>query len=217
MKKTKSLLILGTLGLMLLGCYPQGPEYVDDLDLVYTNHNAEYDFASKGTYARPDEIIKITGKFLDPDGPEAPETIPDAVADQIFDAFDANMTDLGWEKVELDQDPDITMLPAVLETTTLVYWYDYWYGWWGGYPGYPGYYPPGGYYPGYPSYPVVSSYSTGTLLFLLTDPHEVSGSGNLIIQWSFAGNGILTGSYNVNRVTKAIDQGFKQSPYLKTN
>jgi hypothetical protein len=55
MKKTKSLLILVcALGLLLLGCYPQGPEYVDDLDLVYTNHNADYDFASKGTYARPD-------------------------------------------------------------------------------------------------------------------------------------------------------------------
>jgi hypothetical protein len=214
MKKTKSLLILGALGLMLLGCYPQGPEYVEDLDLVYTNHNDEFDFAGKGTYSRPDDIIKITG---DPDLDEDPEYIPDAVATTILAQFDENMEALGWTKVDPAVEiPDIAMLPASLETTTITYWYDYWYGWWGGYyPGYPG----GGYYPGYPSYPVVTSYSTGTLLFLITDgdPDAVAGNGSHLIHWSFAANGVLTGSYNINRVTKAIDQGFKQSPYLKTN
>lgn len=212
MKKTKSLLILCALGLMLWGCYPQGPEYVEDLDLVYTNHNADYDFASKGTYARPDDIIKITGENI----VGAPETIPDAVAVAVLAKFDDNMEALGWTKVDLDDDPDIAVLPASLETTTITYWYDYWYGWWGGYyPGYPG----GGYYPGYPSYPVVTSYSTGTLLFLITDgdPDEVGGNGSHLIHWTLAANGVLTGTYDINRVTKAIDQGFKQSPYLKTN
>jgi hypothetical protein len=213
MKKTKSLLILGTLGLLLLGCYPQGPEYIDDLDLVYTNHNADYDFASKGTYARPDEIIKITG---DPNLDNDPETVPPQVANAIFDAFDTNMEDLGWTRVDpAVVEPDVVMLPATLETTTITYWYDYWYGWWGGYyPGYPG----GGYYPGYPSYPVVTSYSTGTLMFIITDGEPLSEEeeGDHVIQWTFAANGVLTGSYDVNRVTKAIDQGFKQSPYLKS-
>lgn len=213
MKKTKSLFLVCAMGLMLLGCYPDGAEYVEDLDLVYTNYDDDFDFASKGTYARPNEIIKITG---DPDLDEDPETVPDAVAAAIFAKFDANMTALGWTKVDLDDDPDIAMLPASMETTTLVYWYDYWYGWWGGYyPGYPG----GGYYPGYPSYPVVSSYSTGTLMFLFTDgdPDVVGGNGSHLIHWAFAANGVLTGTYDVNRVNKAIDQGFKQSPYLKTN
>lgn len=210
MKKTKSLLILGTLGLMLLGCYPQGPEYVDDLDLVYTNHDDTYDFTSKNTYARPNDIVKITGNLIDQD--EDPEYIPGPTAATILAQFDENMTEMGWTKVELDADPapDVVMLPAALETTTITYWYDYWYGWWGGY------YPPGGYYPGYPSYPVVTSYSTGTLVFLIADT-DVNEVGNRVIHWSFAANGVLSGSYNVNRVTKAIDQGFKQSPYLKTN
>lgn len=213
MKKTKSLILACAAGLVLLGCYPQGPEYVEDLDLVYTNYNDDFDFGSKGTYARPDEIIKITG---DPSLDDEPETIPDAVAATILAQFDENMEALGWELVEADENPDVVMLPASLETTTITYWYDYWYGWWGGYyPGYPG----GGYYPGYPSYPVVTSYSTGTLLFLITDgdPDIVGGNGSHLIHWTFAANGVLTGSYNVNRVTKAIDQGFKQSPYLKTN
>jgi hypothetical protein len=212
MKKSKSLLILCALGLMLLGCYPQGPEYVEDLDLVYTNHNANYDFASKGTYARPDDIIKITGENIIGE----PETIPDFAATAILEQFDDNMEALGWTKVDLNDDPDIAVLPASIEATTITYWYDYWYSWWDGYyPTYPG----GGYYPGYPSYPVVTSYSTGTLLFLITDgdPDEVGGNGSHLVHWTFAANGVLTGNYDVNRVTKAIDQGFKQSPYLKTN
>lgn len=35
--------------------------------------------------------------------------------------------------------------------------------------------------------------------------------------WTAAINGLLSGSYNVNRVTKGVDQAFEQSPYLKTN
>ena len=35
--------------------------------------------------------------------------------------------------------------------------------------------------------------------------------------WTAAINGLLSGSYNTNRVNKAIDQAFSQSPYLQTN
>ena len=35
--------------------------------------------------------------------------------------------------------------------------------------------------------------------------------------WTAAANGLLSGSYEVSRVTKAIDQAFEQSSYLKTN
>ena len=45
----------------LSGCYPEGAEYVEELDLVLTNYDDSYDFSSKTTYAMPDSIIKITG------------------------------------------------------------------------------------------------------------------------------------------------------------
>lgn len=199
--------MVGALSTTLLGCTPNGPEYIEDLDLVYTNYDDSYDFASKHTYARPDDIIKITGNSL---VQEDPEYLPHAAASAFLGQFDENMAAMGWELVDLDDDPDMVMLPASLETTTLVYWYDYWYDWWWGW-GYPG----GGYYPGYPYYPSVSTYSTGTLLFTLTDP-DVNAVGNRVIHWTFAANGVLSGNYNLNRVTKAIDQGFKQSPYLKS-
>jgi hypothetical protein len=55
-------------------------------------------------------------------------------------------------------------------------------------------------------------------MFIITDGEPLSEEeeGDHVIQWTFAANGVLTGSYDVNRVTKAIDQGFKQSPYLKS-
>jgi hypothetical protein len=201
--KSKTIILIGTLGIVLLGCYPQGPEYVDDLDVVLTYFNDDYEFASKQTYARPDKIVKITGNLRDG---EDPVFIPDATAALILAQIDANMQDLGYQKVDVSADADLLLAPAAWETTTIVYWYDYWYWWWGGY--YPGW----GYYPGY-----VSSYSTGTLIMSLIDPAMVGANGNPVVQWTGAMNGLLTKSYNASRVNKAIDQAFDQSPYLKTN
>lgn len=200
--KSKLTLVLLTLSILLVGCYPQGPEYTEDLDIVLTNFKSGYDFNSKGTYARPDKIVKITGNLQDGDDPEF---IPDATAALILSQIDKNMENLGWDKVDIDDDPDLLLAPASMETTTIFYYYDYWYWWYGGY--YPGW--------GYPSYG--GSYTTGTLLMSLIDPEQVGANGNAIFQWTGAINGILTGSYNATRVNKGIDQAFAQSPYLKTN
>jgi uncharacterized protein DUF4136 len=203
MKNRKYLtLIILTLGTLLVGCYPQGPEYTEDLDLVLTNFQSGYDFASKSTYARPNQIVKVTGNLVEGDDPEF---IPDATAALILAQIDKNMEDLGWDKVDIDDDPDVLLVPASMETTTIFYYYDYWYWWYGGY--YPGW--------GYPVYG--GSYTTGTLLMSMVDPEVIGANGNIIVQWTGALNGILTGAYNANRVNKGIDQAFTQSPYLKTN
>jgi len=190
--------------LMLWGCYPQGPEYVEDLDIVLTSHEEEYNFAAKATYAMPDKIVKITGNVAEG---EDPAFIPDATAQQILSTIAGNMADLGWERVDVDENPDMMLLPAAWEVTTVYYWYDYWYWWYGAYYPYWGYTPPVYY----------SSYTTGTLLMTLTDPDLVGANGNPIRQWSGAINGILTGTYDATRVTTAIDKAFAISPYLKTN
>lgn len=196
-----------SLSALLLGCYPDGPDYTEDLDIVLTNYEKTYDFKAKGTYARPDKIVKITGNLI---GNDEPSYIPDKVAAPILAQIDKNMAALGWAKVELSEtsSPDILLTPASWETTTIYYYYDYWYWWYGGY--YPGW--------GYPSYPTyASSYSTGTLLMNLVDPAVVGADGNAVTQWTGAVNGILTGAYDAARVNKGVDQAFTQSPYLKTN
>ncbi len=129
------------------------------------------------------------------------------MADQILQHIADNMESLGWTRVEGDASPDVVLLPAAWETTTITYYYDYWYWWWGGY------------YPYYPYYPPVYSYSytTGTLLMNIEDPTQTGTNGNLIKQWTGALNGVMNDVYNDARISKLINQAFDQSPYLKTN
>ena len=202
-KRSYSIGFLAAMIIMLTGCYPKGPEFIEDLDVVLTNFESGYDFRSKQTYALPDRIVMITG---DKRQGEDPEYIPDATASLILAQIDKNMTALGWQKVGVDQSPDLLLEPASLESTTTLYYYDYWYWWYGAY------YPWWGYYP-----VSATSYSTGTLLMRLIDPEAVGANGRPVVQWTGAANGIMAWSYNSTRINKAIDQAFSQSPYLKTN
>lgn len=206
MKKRISIFLIVASAFLLGGCYPDGPEYVEDLDVVLTTHNEEYDFMAQATFALPDKVVKITGDIAEG---EEPSFLPDVTANTILSSIESNMEALGWVKVDLEDDPDVLILPAAWETTTIYYWYDYWYWWYGGYWG--------GYWPYYP--PVyTSSYTTGTLLMSMTDPDVLSADGNRINQWAGAVNGLLTGSYNADRIKDAIDKAFAiSSSYLKTN
>lgn len=204
MRKKIFLLTAILSGLFLWGCYPDGPKYTEDLDIVLTHHNPDYEFAQKHTYAMPDKIVKITGNILEG---ELPEFIKDVYASQILRKIADNMESLGWTRVTVDASPDLLLVPAAWETTTIYYYYDYWYWWWGGY------------YPGWPYYPPVYgySYTTGTLLMNLIDPEITGTNGNPIAQWTGALNGILNDSYNDGRMSKLINQAFSQSQYLQTN
>jgi hypothetical protein len=204
--KRKILITIGFFSaLMIAGCYPGGPDYTEELDVVLTYHNPDYNFGTKPTYAMPDQIVKITGNIQEG---EMPEFIPPATAAQILSKIQENMDALGYNRVPMSEDGvDMVLLPASWETTTVSVWYDYWYWWWGGY-GWGWYYP---YYP--PVY--VTSYTTGTLIMNLMDKAEVSANGNLVLQWTGAINGVMNYTYDASRVNTAIDKAFDQSPYLK--
>jgi hypothetical protein len=201
--KRKSVVPLVHLLIVLASCYPQGPEYIEDLDVIVTEFKDEYDFNGKATYSLPDRIVKITGDVTRGDDPEF---IPDATAALILTRIESNMNALGWQKVDIEDSPDVLLTPAAWETTTIVYYYDYWYWWYGGY------YPWWGYFP---SYPV--SYTTGTLIMRMIDPEIVGANGSPVSQWTGGISGILTNAYNASRVNTAIDRAFNQSPYLKIN
>jgi hypothetical protein len=206
MKRISFLFLTAIAGLLLWGCYPNGPEYVDDLDVVYTTYSQDYDFASKGTYARPNQIV--TDVKIE-DGETTYVFMKDVFAEPILQAIDDNMEANGWERIDISQDPDVLVNPAAWSSTTYFYsyWYDWWYGgWYGGWYGW--YYPP---------YYSVSSYTTGTMVITIADPNEESPIGKTEAKWVAAANGLTSGNYDVNRVTRAIDQAFEQSPYLKTN
>ncbi len=193
--------VLGIIGIVFLmvSCYPGGAEYYEDMDIVYTNYETDYDFASKGNYAMPDQIVKITGNLVEG---EDPEFVKEPYNSQVLAKIADNMSALGWTKVDDPENADLVLFPAVWTNTTVYYWYDYWCWYYYYYCGW-----------GY-NYAYVTSYTTGTFVMTLVangdnyiDPQSV---------WTAAANGLFSGAYDVSRVNNAIDQAFEQSPYLET-
>jgi hypothetical protein len=205
--KLLKFLSLAAIVVLLTQCYPEGPEYYDQLDLVYSNYDPDYNFAEKLTFALPDKILKIDEDLINSDGINYVNT---AYASVMLAKIRENMLADGWTEVGIDARPDVLLAPAAYELTTY-YSYDWWYyyDWW-----YGGYYPPGGWY--YP-YPVVEGYSTGSLIVSMVDPNELSANDKARVAWVFVINGLLEGStseFNA-RMTKGINQAFEQSQYLK--
>ena len=191
-------------GFAFAGCYPGGAEFTEDLDAVYTNHLANFDFQGRSTYAMPDKIV--VDVQVQNDGDTVYVYMKDAYAQPILNAIDANMSSLGWSKVDVHNNPDVVLTPAGIKNTT--YFYSYWYCWW--YGGYWGWY--------YPPYYTVSSYTTGSFIMVIADPTPDDSAINLSpAAWVGVGNGLFTGNNDLERAKNAIDQAFDQSPYLKTN
>ena len=201
-------LLIAAVPFLLLGCYPDGPDYAEDLDIVYTSYEKEYDFSANGTFAMPDEIV-VDVKIED--GETTYVYMKTAFADPILASIESNMEEYGWTRVDIDDDPDVVLTPAALSSTTYFYsyWYDWWYGgYWGG--GWGWYYPP---------YYTVSSYTTGSLVMTIADPHAGDDSpiNRSPAVWVGVGNGLVSGAYDITRVTQSVDQAFAQSPYLNVN
>lgn len=199
MKQKLTALVLFFSLFLLLGCYPDGADYTDELDIVYTVYDKEYNFQNATTYSLPDKIVILGDE-------DNVEFIADVYAIPILARIDSNLQALGWTKVDNDENPDVQVMPASWTTTTISYWgggywcyWDPYYcgGWW--------------YYP----YPIVSSYTTGTLMMNMVEKEPSSVDGRKKVVWVGAINGLLQGSYNASRINNAIDQSFKQSPYLK--
>ena len=147
--------------LLFSGCLPKQPDYIDQLDLVYTNYSPTFHFADQHTYSIPDKVVKVTGALADGDTSEI-EYVSSTYSDRIIQAVKDGMNSNGWTEVDVADNPDVILFPAVNTTTTVNYYYDW--GYWGWYYPWYGY---GWYYPGYYP-PVVTSYKTGTLLVQMT-------------------------------------------------
>ena len=197
----KFLKILSLAGLVFLltQCYPEGPTTYDEMDIVYSNYYQGYNFASKKTYSIPDKIVKVDENLVNGG---SPSYVKATYADPILAKIKQEMKDYGWTEVTVSDSPDVVLSPAAMEYTSTYYYYDYWYG---------GYY--GWYYP----YPVTASYTTGSLVVAMIDPNLLTANDKQTVVWTFIVNGLLEGSTSefTNRFTKAINQAFIQSEYLK--
>ncbi|GGF47115.1 DUF4136 domain-containing protein [Echinicola rosea] len=202
-----SFLAVGMVAGLSWSCLPSGPDYVEDMDIVYTTYQEDYDFMAQGTYAMPDQIVSDVKVN---EGDTTYVYLDDEYATPILSEIAQNMESYGWERVDMEDAPDMLMMPAATSTTNYYYywWYDWWWGWY--YPGWWGWY--------YPPYYPVSSYSTGSLIMVLTDPSAADNNpiNKSNAAWLSVSNGILTYYNDIDRVTDAIDQAFDQSPYLQT-
>lgn len=194
----KSVFYLIGIIFLMVSCYPGEIDSYEELDLVYTNYDDTYDFASKGTYAMPDKIVKVTGNLAE--GQE-PEFVPEPYNTEILAMIRTQMNSLGWTE-EDKEIADMVLLPAVWSNTTVVYWYDYWCWYYYYYCGW------GWYYPTY------TTYTQGTMVMTLIPNGEASVEP--VNVWVAALNGLVSGTYNVSRISNGIDQAFEQSPYLNT-
>ncbi len=197
-------------------CYPGDINTVGEADLVLTFFDSTADFASIGTYAMPDSIVRIT----DEGGSSAANPVVDA---QVLAQIEAEFAALGYTRVVVNgAEPDVVVVVTAARVDIDYWfgggWWDYW-GWWPGWgPGWgPCCYGPG-YAPGYPWGPVYGgTQSIGTLVITMLDPNMTPRQEMEIPAiWVGAINGLLQGSDAsiVARLEGLIGQAFVQSPYL---
>lgn len=134
----------------------------------------------------------------------------------VIDHIVANLNAFGWQKVTINDSPDVVILPSVSQSTEVHYYHndEYW-DWY-----YPSYYYPNGwdwYYGAYYSPPMSNSFKTGTVLIQMTAPDKGGQSNQLPVVWIGVVNGLLEGTTTSinNRIVSAVDQAFTQSPYLR--
>ncbi|EMS32637.1 hypothetical protein C943_00990 [Mariniradius saccharolyticus AK6] len=190
---------------LLWNCYPDGPEFYEDMDITFTSFERDFDFQARSTYSLPNKIV--TDVEIK-NGDTTYIFMKDIYAIPILEAIEQNMADFGWEKVAISESPDVVLTPGAIRNTTLLY--SYWYNWW-----YGGYYPGWGWY--YPPFYTVSSYTTGSMIITMSDPNVDNPINLTRASWIMVGNGLLSGTGNIARITDSIDQAFIQSPYLKLN
>jgi hypothetical protein len=191
-----AVLLVTGLTLLFSSCYPGDPLSTSETDIVATFYNQNADFSTKQTYIRPDRVIDVNDTTLGTDY--------DAL---IIGQVDENMQALGFTRVTDPMTADVVVSALVSQTT-----------WVGGacYPPYWGwYYPYYGYGYGW-CYPVTYSFQTGTVLLVMVDAADTTSGATNPALWVAGINGLVDGveAAVTDRISRSIDQAFRQSPYL---
>ncbi len=207
------------------GCEPDGPEALEDYDVVVTNYDSSYNFAAVRTYYLIDTVVHATGSAGQSSSPELDRTLDRYILTQLA----TELNNLGYTRITAvtpAQRPDVLVTVSGLTTTTTnvnYYYYNWWnyYDWWGGwntwYPSYtPAYYPYWGYPYAYSAY--ASSYTTGTLLVEMSTPNQpLTAQQRFPLVWRASLNGLLSNNQanTQARIATGLRQAITQSPYLQ--
>ena len=202
------LLMVLLIGLLTFSCYKDYGMETKDFDLVAAFYDNTADFTTYATYMMPDSIYHIIEEG-------GTDNISRKFVQVVLAQINANMQALGYREIDAPSENNQPDLTVVVMVTTQDNYYAY-----GNYPSYPPYYPwyPGWgwYYPWYPAYGV-ADFSTGTVLLTLVDTEQFVADENATkAVWAGAANGLLDDSDSniANRLTTAINEAFRISPYL---
>ena len=232
--KKLHLLLYGLLiALGLPSCYPDEIDETEDLDVVVTQFDEDFDFQTKQYYLLPDTVTVIT------DAQSYDKSQEELALDQaILDEIDDQMQQAGYIKLTpadtsdaAKMDQAVIMLTSRSAVAYTNYYFDYYYGgrsYWNWYYGFDYYYP--GYYYNYYypwGYPATYSYtySVGTVIIEMVDPidpFKVDDDDSEVsynVRWLAILNGLAEMSYanTEERITTGIVQAFNQSSYLYQN
>ena len=136
----------------------------------------------------------------------------DIIVQNVKDGFEGyGYTFIDPDDVSDTNQPDAFVFISASASRTTVIWQGGWGGWWGWYPGWGGWwgYPPCCYYG-------ASSWVSGTLFVDMLDA-ESADADTVDVFWSMAINGVAgtTAGGTANRITRDMNAGFLQSPYLQ--
>jgi len=205
------------IGSLFISCYPDGPEYTSDYDLVGSVYDPECVFDDAITFVMPDSVVFVQ------DENDTREYLTDEQEQIILDEVRSNFVAMGWVDSTFTADtmPDVVItITGIASKTQGAWWYYWgWYGWGGYYPGWGG-----GYYPGYPwypggGYPVYYEYTTGSLVLEMIDWVNADPDAEYPpIVWAGALNGLVNRvPVNIDKVLDGVHKIFELSPYLDKN
>ena len=208
------------IALVFPACEVQGPDEIEDLDVVISIHSNNPELPNLSTYRIADDVVNLG---------DSTASLPADLNNGIVNAFRMQLNGLGWQEIDQTDSAtvaDVVVLISALKSENLIiiddwwnYW-DYWYGWDYYYPGFGGWYPS---YPGYPGiccYSNVYAYTEGTLLAEMLDTrafrNTTEAPESLNVIWGGMINGLLMDEPSIytNRVENSINQLFIDSPYL---
>lgn len=212
-------LVLVGLSLALGACYPGSISDVSETDVVATLYDKEAPWGSISVVTVLDTVIQFVPEG-ETDPIEVSRDYDQRIIQNVRDGFAAygySFIDQG-DVTDTNQ-PDAFVLIRMTASRTTVIWQSWnWWGYWGWYPGWPGWGPGWGW--GYPpccNYGA-SSFVTGTILVDMLDA-EGAANDTVPVFWGMGINGVAgtTAGGTESRITRDINAGFEQSPYLQVN
>lgn len=176
--------------------------------VVQTSFARNINFSAYSTFFMPADTIGLLSNVSDD------TIIIGDYAKGVTARVRARISGGGFTFVERDEDPDLAINVYIVDNSGVfqsVTYPNYLYG-------YPGYYYSGYYgYGGYYNYPVVQTYSyqSGMLAIELIDLKNKTPDNKLQVVWVANIGDVYTSTDPFIKVLEAIDQAFRQSPYLK--